>query len=122
MNGTLPHADEVNGDLMTAAESLLVLGWQAPAVLTARVALERCLLELVATTGLPSENALRGGSGGLCHLLKINGLIGEKLHWGTVRLNRELSAVAHGEPVTLFDAVRLVELTQDRLADFRQLK
>lgn len=114
-----PSADAVNGNLMTAAESLLMHGWQLPSILTARLALDRHLRFLVQVGGL--EDEVPRGAGGLSHQLKCNDLIGEQLHRGTVKLNRELNSVVHGEEVSLLEAVRLVELTQQRLEDFRSL-
>lgn len=119
---TLPHADAVQGDLMTAAQGLLLLDWQAPAVLTARVALESYLRPFVLATQLECQKAMRDGIGGLCHHLKRHDLIGEKLHFNTVKLGRRLSAVAHGEKVSLLEAVELLERTQEQIEAFDRLR
>lgn len=119
---TLPPAESVDGDLMTAAQGLLLLGWTAPAVLTARVALEQSMVSAIVSAGIQQDRKPKVSPGRLCRLLKKHGLINEDFKEDTMGLNRQLSSVAHGADVCLFDAVQLVEQTRERLEDFQSLR
>lgn len=115
MRDRLPHADDVDGDLMTASKSLLLLGWSAPAVLTARVAFERALWAAVTDDKRLRRLRQKGRAINVSRELKRLGMLTEDQHIENVDLYSSLSGVAHGDAVRLFDAVAMVRAVDERL-------
>lgn len=117
MDNSFPHHDTVNGDLIVASKTLAMLGWAAPAALTARVAIERGLVEMARLHGLPADYV---------RLSDLTKRLYRKNRPKARHLERckfvysDLSAVAHGTEIRLLDAVRLVEQTEAIVIDWRK--
>ena len=112
---TVPHADAVDGNLMEAAKPMLLLGWSVPAVLTARVLLERAVTALVIANGIrnrvpPNPKFYKFG-----RALRRIGVIDEPTHDRIATLYGDLSAIAHGRQVGLYEAVQLVQSVEGLL-------
>lgn len=114
---SVPHYNAVGGDLIIASKSLAMLGWSAPAALTARVAIERGLIELNQHyhTRLPERPTV----GTLVDRLY------RKRKWLAPNLRRcmplyrELSDIAHGADVNLADTVELVLQADEIVSSWR---
>ena len=117
---TVPQADQVGHDLLEAAKPLLLLGWTAPALLAARVALEQCLRTIAAERLV--EIPERATIGTIVRLFEDHELIGQGTTYNTQKLNAALSSVAHGGAINIFEAVALIEKVERRIASLRELE
>lgn len=108
LDARLPRADEVDGDLIQAAQPMLLLGWSEPALLTARCALERAILEALSDFGLSDDIPTRRGLRDRLDRLEFAGVIRHRFRKDLVEVYSEASRTAHGEPTTLHEAVTMV--------------
>ncbi|TWT75518.1 hypothetical protein Pla123a_30270 [Posidoniimonas polymericola] len=108
-----PHADDVGGDLLAAAKSLVSLGWARASVVVARAALESVVADMVRELGfeddLPDRNFMRES----LERLEAKGVISRRFRKDLVGVYSDASAVAHGERVSLHRAVQLIVLADE---------
>lgn len=120
MNITVPQAADVGHNPLEVAKPLLILGWHAPAAISARVALEQCLREVVEASGHMPKYPL--GIAAIADAIRKNDLLPTKLINKASRYGTSLNGVAHGKPIDLFNASRLIEAIEMHIGDIRRVR
>lgn len=110
MIANLPHADDVGGDLIEAAKPMLLLGWNAPAVATARCAIDVAVNRVLAEFGLTGSGVrLRDR----LDYLQESGLIKRRFRKDLVGLYVDASRASHGGQYALHDSMLLIEQVEE---------
>lgn len=116
MIATVPAADTVDHNPLEAAKPLLLLGWTAPAALTARVALAQPIRQLADSAGLiiPGD---RPTTGRLIVTMERAKVLDDRLGHRLMQAHVTLSKIAHGGHATLHEAARVIEAVERHLAE-----
>jgi hypothetical protein len=121
LNIAVPYAASVDHNPLEVAKPLLLLGWSAPAALAARVALERSLRELAAKHGIEVDGKMRSAGPILVALERSRHITSGRGYGDLMQTTCRLNRVAHGGPVSMFVAVKLIEAVERHLGELRQL-
>ncbi|QDU58179.1 hypothetical protein [Aeoliella mucimassa] len=117
MATVVPRAHVVGHDLLEAAKPLALLGWIAPALITARLALESALREIVADAGCEPKHP--SGIVALVDAAVLHDLLPSPVASKAKRYAVSLNRVAHGKSINLQLAVGLIESIEHYLEELR---